>query len=83
MVNDITYVQGNEVDKKKIPSRHFGIILTPEKWFKLAKQLESKKIKFHSTILFSPSAASFDKYKNFEERGKVFNELMKKYNLKN
>ena len=44
---------------------------------------KSKKIKFHSTILFSPSAASFDRYKNFEERGKVFNELIKKYNLKN
>ena len=30
------------------------------------------------TILFSPSAASFDSFKNFEERGKYFNKLIKK-----
>ena len=31
---------------------------------------------FH-TILFSPAAASFDSFKNFEERGKYFNNLIK------
>ena len=31
------------------------------------------------TILFSPSAASFDSFKNFEERGLYFNKLSKKY----
>jgi UDP-N-acetylmuramoylalanine--D-glutamate ligase len=30
-------------------------------------------------ILFSPSAASFDSFKNFEERGKYFNKLITKY----
>ena len=33
----------------------------------------------HKTILFSPSAASFDNFKNFEERGEYFNNLIKKY----
>ena len=33
----------------------------------------------HQTILFSPSAASFDNFKNFEERGKYFNKLIKKF----
>ena len=33
----------------------------------------------HKTILFSPAAASFDSFKNFEERGKYFNRLIKKY----
>ena len=28
-------------------------------------------------ILFSPAAASFDKFKNFEERGEYFNQLIK------
>ena len=33
----------------------------------------------HKTILFSPAAASFDDFKNFEDRGKYFNQLIKKY----
>ena len=28
-------------------------------------------------IIFSPSAASFDQFKNFEERGKFFNKNIK------
>jgi len=35
----------------------------------------------HKTILFSPSAASFDSFKNFEERGDYFNFLIKKYKI--
>ena len=31
------------------------------------------------TILFSPCAASFDSFKNFEDRGSYFNKLIKKY----
>ena len=39
-----------------------------------------KKKKFiDKTILFSPSAASFDSFKNFEKRGLFFNNLIKKY----
>ena len=34
-----------------------------------------------SNIIFSPSAASFDQFKNFEERGKYFNFLLKKLKL--
>ncbi len=44
---------------------------------KIAKQIKLKQYK-HSHILFSPSAASFDKFKNFEERGNYFNYLIKK-----
>ncbi len=33
----------------------------------------------HNTILFSPCAASFDIFKNFEDRGLYFNRLIKKY----
>jgi UDP-N-acetylmuramoylalanine--D-glutamate ligase len=33
----------------------------------------------HKTILFSPAAASFDSFNNFEERGKYFNKLISKY----
>ena len=39
-----------------------------------------KKQKFiKKTILFSPSAASFDSFNNFEDRGQYFNKLVKKY----
>ena len=42
--------------------------------------IEIKKNKFKKqTILFSPSAASFDSFKNFEERGLYFNRLIKNY----
>ena len=37
-----------------------------------------KKDKQRKMILFSPAAASFDQYKNFEDRGKNFNSLIKK-----
>ncbi len=30
-------------------------------------------------IFFSPAGASFDSFKNFEERGYFFNQLIKKY----
>ena len=36
------------------------------------KHDNSKKV-----ILFSPAAASFDQFKNFEERGKFFNNNIK------
>ena len=39
-----------------------------------------KKDKFkNQTILFSPSAASFDSFKNFEQRGFYFNKLIRKF----
>jgi len=46
---------------------------------KLSLEIKVDKNRIHKTILFSPSAASFDNFKNFEERGKYFNDLIKKY----
>jgi len=40
----------------------------------LKNDLNGKKV-----ILFSPSAASFDQFKNFEDRGRYFNKIIKKY----
>ena len=45
---------------------------------KISKDINSNKNYGHKTILFSPAAASFDSFKNFEERGKYFNNLIKK-----
>jgi len=46
---------------------------------KLFLEIKHDKNKTYKTILFSPSAASFDNFKNFEERGEYFNQLIKKY----
>ena len=48
-------------------------------WAILSKE---GKAKHKKTILFSPAAASFDSFKNFEERGRYFNKLIKQsYNV--
>ena len=44
--------------------------------------LDIKLDKKYKTILFSPSSASFDDFKNFEDRGEKFNNLVSKLNLK-
>ena len=46
---------------------------------KLSLEIKFDKNNIHKTILFSPSAASFDNFKNFEKRGEYFNQLIKKY----
>ena len=46
---------------------------------KLSLEIKTEKKLAHKTILFSPSAASFDNFKNFEKRGEYFNRLIKKY----
>ncbi len=46
---------------------------------KLSLEIEADKNTTHKIILFSPSSASFDNFKNFEKRGEYFNQLIKKY----
>jgi UDP-N-acetylmuramoylalanine--D-glutamate ligase len=46
---------------------------------KLFFEIKNDKNTIHKIILFSPSAASFDNFKNFEDRGEYFNQLIKKY----
>ena len=47
---------------------------------KIFKDINNNQIQNHQTILFSPASASFDRFKNFEERGKHFDNLIKKFN---
>ena len=39
-------VFNNRMNGKKVPSRHFGVILTAEEWKKLATRLKKKNLKF-------------------------------------
>ena len=45
---------------------------------KIFKDIKKKKIK-KNIILFSPAGASFDSFKNFEDRGLYFNQLIKRF----
>ena len=45
---------------------------------KVLLDIKKDKEKKNITILFSPAAASFDSFKNFEDRGEYFNNLIKK-----
>ncbi len=44
---------------------------------KIIAQINGSNNKLKKTILFSPCSASFDEFKNFEERGAYFNYLIK------
>ena len=67
----------------------FSKILKKKIKYKISKSLNNslllifKDIKKNfygkKVILFSPSAASFDQFKNFEDRGKYFNKIIKNY----
>ena len=67
----------------------FTKILEKKIKYKVSKNLNNLLLKVYNelkndfngkkVILFSPSAASFDQFKNFEDRGKYFNKIIKKY----
>ena len=66
----------NKELKGKIKCENFDNLKSAvKKVFMIVK--EKKLIK--QTVLFSPCAASFDSFKNFEDRGLYFNNLIKKY----
>ncbi len=60
----------NKIKFENFPNLSMGL----KKIFSLIHKKQSKNI-----ILFSPSAASFDTFKNFEDRGLYFNKLLKNY----
>jgi len=66
--NKIKYSKFNELDQA-----------IKQVSFDINRESRDKKINF----VFSPCAASFDKFKNFEERGKYFNYLVNRYKIKN
>jgi UDP-N-acetylmuramoylalanine--D-glutamate ligase len=64
-------ILSNKIKYKISKNLNYSLLLV----FKdLRKRAEEKKI-----ILFSPSAASFDQFNDFEDRGKCFNKIIKNY----
>ena len=66
----------NKQLKNKIKFQNFNNLKDALK--KIFIIIKKKKL-IHQTILFSPCAASFDSFKNFEFRGFYFNNLIKKH----
>ena len=62
--------------KNKIKFKRFSNLIKAVK--AVFKNIRTDKSK-EKIILFSPSAASFDYFKNFEDRGLYFNKIIKKY----
>ena len=77
-----TYVFGSNYKsfklnaKKKIKIKHLKYL--KDVLDEIFSDLKNNKIK-KNIILFSPAGASFDNFKNFEDRGKYFNQLIKKF----
>ena len=66
---------------------YFSKILSKKIKYKVSKNLSNSLSQVFKNfikeeekiVLFSPSAASFDQFKNFEHRGKYFNKIIQKY----
>ena len=86
LVDNIDKVEKNQVDNDNIPSRHFGIILTPYQWKKLVNNLNKKNIEFqikphtrfkgkpgeqHTMFIKDPSG-NFLEFKAFEDDINIF-----------
>ncbi|UPO97644.1 UDP-N-acetylmuramoyl-L-alanine--D-glutamate ligase [Cetobacterium somerae] len=78
------YLIGDISDKLEIGLEKIGFL--KERMFnlktldKVLEKLKSKVDKNHKeVVLFSPATSSFDQFKNFEERGRVFKDLVKSY----
>ena len=62
--------------KKYMKCQNFSNLLSLIK--KIFTDIKNERNNKNRIILFSPAAASFDNFKNFEARGKYFNNLVKK-----
>jgi len=66
----------NKQLKNKVEYKNFNNLNEALK--NIFKEIKKEKLR-QNTILFSPCAASFDSFKNFEDRGFYFNKIVKKY----
>jgi len=75
------YIYGSNIDffTKNLKGKiKYEIFENLKDAIKKVLEITKKNRLINQTILFSPSAASFDTFKNFEDRGYYFNKLVKK-----
>ncbi len=79
-INAFIYGKDKLIFKKKLINK-INLILSDKlkDSIKLVFKNTHKNHNKRKVILFSPAAASFDQFKNFEERGLYFNKLIKKF----
>lgn len=78
------YLIGDISDKLEIGLEKIGFskerIFNLKTLDKVLEKLKSRVDKnYKEVVLFSPATSSFDQFKNFEERGRVFKDLVKSY----
>ena len=66
------------VVKQKKEEQNKQINIYKVKTLEEALEKAKENAKPNQVVLFSPASASFDMFKNFEERGNKFKELVKK-----
>jgi len=84
--NDVGHKGHNDVDGDKVPARHFGVILTMQKWQELADRLTEKKISFliapeirfkglpgeQATFFFLDPSGNALEFKAFDNDSRIF-----------
>ena len=79
-------ISANEVDNKKVPVRHFGVVLEWNDWHSLAEKLKAKKIKFiiepyirfkgevgeQATMFFLDPSNNALEFKSFKDMSNLF-----------
>lgn len=84
--NDVGHKGHNDVDGDAVPARHFGVILTMEKWQELAARLTGKKVSFliapeirfkglpgeQATFFFLDPSGNALEFKAFDDDSHIF-----------
>lgn len=85
--DDCSVPKTNYVDDDDIPSRHFGVILTKEKWEKLRKKIQNSGVQFliepkirfkdHNgeqfTFFIQDPSGNILEFKSFKNKDAIFN----------
>ena len=79
-INAYVYGSNNDFFIKNLKGKiKYEIFKNLKDAIKKVLEITKKNGLINQTIIFSPSAASFDTFKNFEDRGYYFNKLVKKH----
>ena len=74
----VSVIVTGEISKKVVKAgKDLGVAVLSDPSFENAVNLARQIAKYGETVLFSPTAQSFDQFKNFEHRGDCFKHILK------